>query len=63
MQTEPHFDRDRSMIPTLHFRRSKLDLAILASLAAMAAMNMFVLAQQLQPAATLAAARIGALQA
>lgn len=35
--------------------RSKLDNAIVASLVAMAAMNIFVLTQQLQPAPALAA--------
>jgi hypothetical protein len=38
-------------------RRSKLDNAIIASLAAMAAMNLFVLTQQFQPAPAFAAAQ------
>jgi hypothetical protein len=37
--------------------RSKLDNAIIASLAAMAAMNIFVLTQQIQPEVVLAAAQ------
>lgn len=42
---------------TQFFRpRTKLDKAVLASVAAMVAMNLFVLAQQLQPAPALAAA-------
>lgn len=36
-------------------RRSKLDNAIIASLAAMAAMNIFVLTHQVQPETMLAA--------
>lgn len=39
-------------------RRRKLDNAIIASLAAMAAMNIFVLTQQVQPEAILAAAQV-----
>jgi hypothetical protein len=42
--------------------RSKLDKAIAASVAAMLAMNLFVLAQQLQPAPAFAAADAVAAQ-
>jgi hypothetical protein len=42
--------------------RSKLDKAIFASVAAMLAMNLFVLAQQLQPAPALVAAGAVAAQ-
>jgi hypothetical protein len=44
-------------------RRSKLDNAILASLAAMAAMNIFVLTQQFQPAPVFAVAQASETQA
>lgn len=43
-------------------RRSKLDNAIVASLAAMAAMNLFVLTQQMQPAPAFAAAQASEAQ-
>lgn len=39
-------------------RRSKLDNAIIASIAAMAAMNIFALTYQAQPAPAIAAAQI-----
>jgi len=39
-------------------RRSKLDNAIIASIAAMAAMNIFVLTYQTQPAPAFAAAPV-----
>jgi hypothetical protein len=39
-------------------RRSKLDNAIIASLAAMAAMNIFALTYQVQPAPAFAAAPV-----
>lgn len=42
--------------------RSKLDKAIVASVAAMLVMNLFVLAQQLQPASAFAAAGTVATQ-
>ena len=42
------------MNPAPSSRRSKLDLAIVASIAAMATMNLFVLAQQLPPVSAIA---------
>lgn len=44
-------------------RRSKLDRAVIASVIAMAALNAFVLTQQLQPAPALAHALAPALAA
>lgn len=44
------------------FGRSKLDKAIIASVAAMLTMNLFVLAQQLQPTPAFAAADAAAAQ-
>ena len=45
-----------STLPTARKQRSKLDRAIVASVAAMLAMNVFVLAQQLNAAPAIAAA-------
>ena len=44
-------------------RRSKLDNAIIASLAAMAAMNIFVLTQQVQPEAIIAVTQTSEVRA
>jgi hypothetical protein len=65
MMNKPNFARDQTMSPlSILNRRSKLDRAIIASVAAMLALNLFVLASQSQPAQAIALAQsIGALWA
>jgi hypothetical protein len=65
MMDKPNFQRDRTMSSlSLLCARSKLDQAIITSVAAMLAMNLFVLAGQFQPAHAIAMVQAaGALMA